>query len=43
MANYFEENIEISNLFKFVKNCAKFFDKNKTIKGYLEECKESEP
>ena len=42
MANYFEEKIEISHIYKFVETVAKFFNRNKTIEGYLKVQKESD-
>jgi len=35
MGNYFEEKIEISQIYKFVETVVKYLKKNETIEGYL--------
>ena len=35
MGNYFAEDIEISEIHKFVKRVLEYLNKNKTIEGYI--------
>ena len=35
MGDYFAEDIEISQIYKFVETVVKYLNKNNTIEGYL--------